>query len=479
MKRIIVTLVIALSVGMVAAQRHLSFDEALRMMVERNGTVEAQRHAAMAAHRQRQATIGLYFPRLSLEGAYLHLDKDMRIDLNGEKSALSQGAQNFLGAIAADPALTPLVPKVEGALSSLLGADWAYTFQRRNTCFIGATLSQPIFTGGRIIAANRAAKAEERLVAASSDKQMSELATSLVERYFGLSVARAVEALRAAFVADVEEHLRQVDVMLQNGVAVQADKLYVEYRLAEARRELLDAQSNRRLAEQALATLIVGDGRFVPTTLPFVVESVESLEFFCTCAMQHNPSLEEVEQRRELALQNRNMRRAAFFPEVSALATGPLVQHQLSPLVPRWMVGVSLNFNIFNGLSREYEYSSARHTLRRVEALQRQGRRDVQLLVESLYEELLNARRRLASLASSESFAAEYLRSKRLAFTEGVATSIEVLDASLALCGVRVEQLNTAYRFDVSLARLLASAGMADMFSAYMNHHTTTIIEYE
>lgn len=479
MKLIRVTLVVLLGVGVAAAQRPLSFDEALRMMVERNGTVEAQRHAAMAAHRQRQAAIGLFFPRLSIEGTYLHLDKDVRIDLNSEKSALSQGAQSFLGTIASDPAFAPLVPKVEGALSSLLGADWTYTLQRRNTCFVGATLSLPIFTGGRIIAANRAAKAEEQLVAASSAKQMGELATTLVERYFGLAVARAVEALRASFVADVEEHLRQVNIMLRNGVAVQADKLYVEYRLAEARRELFDAQSTRRLAEQALTTLIVGEGSYLPTSSPFVVGTLETLDFFRSCALQQNPALEEVEQRRQLALQNKNMRRAAFFPEVAALATGTLWQHDLSPLVPRWMVGVSLNFNIFNGLSREYEYSSARHTLRRVEALQRQGERDVQLLVESLYEGLLNARHRLASLASSEAFAEEYLRTKRIAFTEGVATSIEVLDASLALCGVRVEQLNTAYRFDVALARLLASAGMADMFSAYMNHHTTSTIEYE
>lgn len=479
MKYFVLALIVALSAVSISAQTPLSFDEAQRMMMERNGTIRAQHHASMAAHRERQAAIGLYFPRLALGGAYLHLDKDIRIDLNEGKAPLSQGAKSFIEAIAANEALAPLIPKIEGVASSLLGLDWAYTLQRRNTAFIGGTLSLPIFTGGRIIAANRAAKANERLVAATSAKERGELTTSLVERYFGLVVAQAVKGLRSALVADVEEHLRNVQLLVENGVAVRADLLYVEYRLAEAKREALDAESAYRLAEQALNALIGmnGEAAVVPTSHPFVVGSIESLDFFRSCALRQNPSLEEVEQQRQLAVQNKNMRRAAFFPEIAAVASGRLWHHNLSSLVPQWAVGVSLNFNIFNGLSREYEYSSARHTLRRVEALQRQGNRDVQLLVESLYEQLLNARRRITSLLSSERFAEEYLRSKQVAFTEGVATSTEVLDATLSLYGVRLEKLSTAYNFDVSLAQLLASAGLSDMFVAYMNHHTTVIFE--
>lgn len=57
---------------------------------------------------------------------------------------------------------------------------------------------------------------------------------------------------------------------------------------------------------------------------------------------------------------------------------------------------------------------------------------------------------------------------RKKAFNEGMATSTEVTDASLAVAKVRIEKLQAMYAYDVALARLLELAGMPEMFEDFL-----------
>ena len=123
-----------------AQTSHLTLDDALSLGFERNPAIVATDYAEQAAHRERQAAIGLFMPKISVKGAYTHLDKDIKIDFN--------------------PMLSSLAPIVGEGLA-MLGLDLSYTLQRRNTAFLGGDVVMPIFAGGKIWTANKAAKIEE------------------------------------------------------------------------------------------------------------------------------------------------------------------------------------------------------------------------------------------------------------------------------------------------------------------------------
>ena len=147
--------------------------------------------------------------------------------------------------------------------------------------------------------------------------------------------------------------------------------------------------------------------------------------------------------------------------------------HQLSTMLPRMAVGIGVNFKIFDGLNREYKFSAARLQLRRVEALERKAEQDIALLVESLYNGVQSVLATLSAVERSEKFAEEFLRAKRNAFREGMATATEVVDAVLNLSRARLERVQTAYEFDAALARLLEASGMAETFLQYLHGKTT------
>lgn len=438
-------------VGATAQTSHLTFDDALSLGMERNPAVVAARYAEQAAHRERQAAIGLFMPQISVKGAFTHFNKDIKIDFN--------------------PMLASFAPLLGDGLAAL-GLDLSYTLQRRNMAFLGGDVVVPIFAGGKIWTANKAAKINEERTSEQSRQVRGALTVEIVERYFGVELARRAVAIREEALAVVEQHLHDVALLEKEGMAVESERLYAEYRLAEAERDLQRAKLQLETAQQALQTSLGADRVILPSTPMFLISKIEPLDYFQAMAVLHNPQLGQVDRMRELARMNVRLQRAELFPEVVAMGGMLFCNHQLSSLVPRMAVGVGLNFKIFDGLNKEYKTSAARLQLRRVEAMECKAEQDVALLVESLYNGVQSVLATISAVERSERFAEEFLRAKRVAFCEGMATTTDVVDATLNLSRAKLERVQTAYELDVALARLLEASGVVELFTQYLHSNT-------
>jgi outer membrane protein TolC len=457
----------------VAQTTHLTFDDALMLGFERNPAIAATKYAEKAAHRERQAAIGMFMPKVAVKGAYTHLDKDIKIDFNHLKTDFS-GA---FGGLLANPdiasALSHYIPAIQSGLSSLLGMELSYTLQRRNIAFVGGDIVLPIFAGGKIWSANRAAKINEQRVHQQSRQVRGALVVEIAERYFGVELAQRGVAIRKEAMAVVEQHLRDVSMLEQEGMAVASERLYAEYRRAEVERDLRSTELQLATARKALQNSLGTEHPIAPATQLFLLNNIEPLEYFLSIAKLHNPQLGEVVQLRELARTNLRLHRSDYFPEIVAMGGMVFCNHQLSPLVPRMAVGVGMNFKIFDGLSREYRTSAARLQLRRVEQLEREAEQDIALLIEELYNRVQAVLATVEAVESSERFAEELLRAKRNAYREGMATTTDVVDAALNLSRARFSRVQTAYELDVALARLLEASGISELFSKYLHSSTT------
>lgn len=480
MKKILFSVIGLVVSGAISAQeiRTLSFDEALSIMLNDNPSMQAAEHEELAAKRERQAAVGLHFPVVSVGGAYAYMGKDIAldIDLNGYKSGLQSGISQLL------PSLDPqLQQAVGGLLGPLMGQSWeySYTLQQQQLGFVGGSVSMPLFMGGKINVANRAAKINERSVREQTAQTRNALMSELVERYFGYALAMQVVEVRKQVVNGVRRHLDDALALERNGMIASSERLYVEFKVAEAERELMNAEMQLETIKSALSsTLGVDDGR-VPATAMFYVERVEGVDYFLETAADCNPILNQVEYKKQLAIQNVRLQRSDFFPQVVAVGGGTFYNYQVSKMIPRWAVGVGVNFKIFDGLNREYKYSAARQTVKRVEALQDKADKDIAVLVESLYNSVMNYRNQINAIESSISFAKEYLKSKDAAFRAGMSSSTDMIDAELNLAKVRIERMQAAYNYDVALAKLLEAAGISDEFTDYMHRSNARTVGFD
>ena len=479
MKKVTLVMLALTAVMQLPAQeqgRTLSLEEALEMTLSDNPAIRAAEFNRRAAQQERRAAIGLRMPQIGITGSYAYLGKDIEIDLNNMKAPVQNLAGQILqsGMIPSD-----YIPSISQMLSGAMAASWALPLQDRSLGFVGGDVTVPLWMGGKINAANRAARINEQTARSQGIQQRNALVSELVERYYGLALARQVVVVRQQVVDGVRKHLEDAAALEAQGMISRSEKLYVEFKMSEAERDLQNAQSQVETIAAALNSTIGQTDDYQPVTAMFILERIEPLDHFRTLAAERNPLLDQVDQKRRLAYEGVRAQRSSFLPQVVAMGGMSFYDYQVSKVLPRWAVGVGVNFKLFDGLNREYKYSAAKQTVRRVEALQDKAGNDISVLVEKLYNQMENYRTQMASIEASLAFAEEYLKTKNAAFLEGMSSSTYLIDAELNLAKVKTERIEAAYRYDVSLAQLLEAAGISDEFTAYMRRQDARRITFE
>ena len=479
MKKVTLVMLALAAVMQLPAQeqgRTLSLEEALEMTLSDNPAIRAAEFNRRAAQQERRAAIGLRMPQIGITGSYAYLGKDIEIDLNNMKAPVQNLAGQILqsGMIPSD-----YIPSISQMLSGAMAASWALPLQDRSLGFVGGDVTVPLWMGGKINAANRAARINEQTARSQGIQQRNALVSELVERYYGLALAQQVVVVRQQVVDGVRKHLEDAAALEAQGMISSSEKLYVEFKMSEAERDLQNAQSQVETIAAALNSTIGRTDDYLPVTAMFILERIEPLDHFRTLAAERNPLLDQVDQKRRLAYEGVRAQRSSFLPQVVAMGGMSFYDYQVSKVLPRWAVGVGVNFKLFDGLNREYKYSAAKQTVRRVEALQDKAGNDISVLVEKLYNQMENYRTQMASIEASLAFAEEYLKTKNAAFLEGMSSSTDLIDAELNLAKVKTERIEAAYRYDVSLAQLLEAAGISDEFTAYMRRQDARRITFE
>ncbi len=458
----------------------ISLDEAIAVTLTENPAMKAAAYEERAATQERRAAIGLRMPQINVSGAYTYMAKDIGFDFNEMKGSVKEGVANGLTALVQNGMIpADKIPTIQGLLNPLMNADWFLKVQDQSMGFVGGEVTLPIWLGGKINAANRAAKINEKSAIEQGNQTRNGLISELVERYFGLALSTQVVAVRQQVVDGVRKHLEDAQALQKNGMIAQSELLYVQFKMAEAERELANAKLQAETIASALSNTLGRENNWQPATSMFLLGNVESLEYYQDLAQTRNPLLNQVSLKRRLAEEGVRAERSAFLPQVVAMGGGSFYNYQVAGLVPRWAVGVGVNIKIFDGLNREFKYSAAKQTVRRVGELQNKATQDISVLVEKLYNQMGNYRNQMASIDASLAFAEEYLRMKNAAFLEGMSSSSDLIDAELNLAGVRTERLQAAFHYDLALAQLLETAGISDEFTAYARRQDARAIVFD
>ena len=419
MKKVTLVMLALTAVMQLPAQeqgRTLSLEEALEMTLSDNPAIRAAEFNRRAAQQERRAAIGLRMPQIGITGSYAYLGKDIEIDLNNMKAPVQNLAGQILqsGMIPSD-----YIPSISQMLSGAMAASWALPLQDRSLGFVGGDVTVPLWMGGKINAANRAARINEQTARSQGIQQRNALVSELVERYYGLALARQVVVVRQQVVDGVRKHLEDAAALEAQGMISRSEKLYVEFKMSEAERDLQNAQSQVETIAAALNSTIGQTDNYQPVTAMFILERIEPLDHFRTLAAERNPLLDQVDQKRRLAYEGVRAQRSSFLPQVVAMGGMSFYDYQVSKVLPRWAVGVGVNFKLFDGLNREYKYSAAKQTVRRVEALQDKAGNDISVLVEKLYNQMENYRTQMASIEASLAFPRSISKPRTRRFWKG------------------------------------------------------------
>ncbi len=481
MKKTLFSAVLATAFGIGALAQEpmklLTFENALHMTLQDNPQITALQYEEIAAEQNRKAVSGLRYPQINVGATYTHLGKDIAFDLNSAKVPIQQFATGLIGSLVQQGIQFPTDLLLQS--QQLFGSDWKLNIQDKDQAIVGGTVTMPLFMGGKINAANRAAEIDRKTVLEQGTQSRNALVSELVERYYGLVLAREVVEVRRQVVDGMRLHLENAIRLEQNGVIAKGERLYAEVKMAEAERELKSSQMQVQTIVSALSNTLNSSEEYIPVSAMFILDRIEDVAYFKEAALSNNPLLKQVALKKELAEEGVKVKRADFMPQLALMGGASFYNWQTTELLPRWAVGATLSINIFDGLSKERKFNAAKNTVRQVEALQTKAGSDISVLIEKLYNQLQDYRDQIPSIETSLAFAEEYLRIKEAAFREGMASSADVVDARLNLAKIKTERLQAAYNYDLMLAQLLEAAGISNKFLSYSQSNSMQQIVFE
>jgi len=438
MKRFLVVLTAALVLsavsGPAAAQekRVLTLDDCLRLALERNPFYLAAREREGGAKAQLNEAASRFFPSLNAQGMNTLSEKPFELVF---------------------PSFIPDQPPQRVKI------DFTRDYQ------MSLSVSLPLFTGGRLLAAYR--QADDNLGATRESIRQSRQETifNVKRGFYGYLLAKQFVEVAEEASALAEGHYNTVKSLFEVGMASKFDLLRSEVEVANLKPQLIRARNGLAVAELGLKSVLGldlaesvefrGELTFVPQD-PNVEEAV-------ALALLQRPDLAQLQFQRRMAGEVLKMARASGLPTLAVAGSYNYWADQLKFTKGVWTnyyaVNLVLTVPIFNGFAASAQVGQSKALIRELELTQKGLTEMVKFEVRQAVLNYTQAREALLSQEKNVEQAREAVRIAELNYKEGLATNLDVSGTQVALSQARTNLSQALYDCAVALAQLEKAVG--------------------
>ncbi|ORP19498.1 hypothetical protein B7953_15620 [Vibrio paracholerae] len=436
----------------------LSFQEAWDLLQQQNNSLAAQRANVERYAHLKDATQNLNLPSVSVGANFIRLDQD--VTLSGKQILDSSGG--------IDPSLMAHLPADILPLVTHLGAAKS-TITERDIFTSSIRAIWPIFTGGRITAAQDAAAGKEDEAQSQLAMEIQARYEDLAKYYFSVVLAKEVLATRIAVEEGLTQHRDNALKLEQQGQIAHVERLQADASLDKAKVERKKAQKTLDIAQSALTQILGATETVEPSGMLFINTSLPPMHAFIEQTLNTYPGLSLLDAKEKQASSLIKAEQGKYYPEVYLYGDYSLHEDDslASQMKPDWLVGVGVNIPLVENSGRSEQVKAANSAVNQVRYLKAQAKQDLSVLVEKTYLEAEQALEEVTGLNSSLNLAQENLRLRQKAFSQGLSTSVDVVDAELYLASIRTQQSLASFNYLISLNKLLALSSEMSSFSTY------------
>ncbi len=477
------------------AQQRLSLEACRELAVENNKDLMQSGIRKEMAACDRGIARAHYFPRVSAQGAYFYNGSDIAL-IGDDASALLRNSgtlvQNqFNGKIAeltqaimSNPATaqefmqSPMWQTVMGALSQTdlsaainqIGAriDDALHLDVQNVYVGVLSVTQPLYAGGKIIAANKIASLAQDLEESRYDTKYQEIIVSVDRAYWQIVSIAAKKQLAENYAGLLEKMEHDISISVAEGVATEADRLSVKVKANEARLLLSQATNGLSLAKMLLCKQI---GLPLDSDIILVDEGREEIPRPDMTAIKpmgeifsDRPELKSLQIASQIYDNKIKMARADMLPTVAVTANYMVSNPNLNngfrnQFGGRFAAGVVANVPIFHGYEAGYKTRKAKAEAELYRTKLLDTEEMVSLEVSKISHEQQEALERLEMSEANMANAEENLRTATVGFEEGFVEASLALAAQAAWLKAHSEYIDAGIALQMATADLQRAQG--------------------
>jgi outer membrane protein len=413
----------------------LTLEDSVRLALAQNPFYQATQQKVRAAESAVDEAAGRFFPSLNGQGQYTLDEKLFVLEF---------------------PSFIP------GQPPQRVSIDFTKNYQ------FGLSFSLPLFTGGRLVSGFKQARYGLEAAAEGVKQSRQETIYNVKQAFYGYLLAKKFVEVSEEAVGLAEKHSANVKSLYEVGMASRFDLLRSEVQVANLKPQLIRARNGLRTSELGLKTLLGLDlNRAVEIRGDLAAPPVE-----CDAAeseaqaLAARPELSQLRYQSRMAAELVKIARSTALPTLAIAGTYNVWGDRFSFRRGTWQsyytVNLVLTVPIFNGFSVRSQVGQSQAALRELDWNQKGLAEMVKFEVR---QALLNYQQAKESLLSQEKNVEEAQESVRIAelnFSEGLATSLDVSSAQVALAQARTNYSQAQYDYVMALAQLDKARGVDD-----------------
>jgi TolC family type I secretion outer membrane protein len=425
-----------------ANAKEISLKECLELALKNNESILSSKQKLLASEEKIGEARSAMFPQISIQTSYTRLSEVAKFTINLPTMGVA----------------LPGVTQTQGPLEMKLGTENLYNGQ--------ISLQQPIFTWGRISRSIRIAELGSMASREDLRKAELDLVFNVKKAFYDLLLAKEMAKVANESLEIAKKHLDIARKHFNEGLISNYDLMRAEVQVEQLKPNLIKAENGVALAKAALA-------REVGMDLDEDLEPKEELALpdvrpdlplpdLIQMALSSRPELKALSIQEDIAEESLKIAKVGNMPNIVAMAnyyykngTPPDVEKMKGT----WNISLALSMPIFDGLATKHRAEQAQANLEYTRRMREMVEKGIRLEVKQAYLSIKEAEATIAAQEKNVEQAQELLRLANVRYENGMATSLDVADAQLALMQAKIGRAQAIYSYLVSLARMERAVG--------------------
>jgi outer membrane protein len=430
-KAIFIIWLAMLSGGSAWAQRTLTLEEAIKVALQNNKSIQSSKsNLDIAKSRIIQARSN-FLPRLGFSGTYTWWKKTQKMEIPA-------------GVFGPEPI----------SMSLDFSKDYVTAF----------SLSQPLFTSGRIWQSYKISELGLKVAEEDYRKQEQEVIFSTKKAFYDLLLVQQFVGVTEEALSLAEEHLRMTKIRFNAGEASEFDVLRAEVEVANLRPQIIKAKNGVKLATLGLKnTLGLGLGEEIEIEGKFKEELFyPNLDKCLKKGLENRPEAARLKYQEDTANRGVKLAKVNNWPSLSAVVN---YQWQSQKLFYKkeWEDTYSgylvLSIPLFDGFYTKGKVKEAKAVLESLKIGEKQLEDGIELEVRQAHLGLLESSEIIKSSKENVLQAKKNVEIAEEQFAQGDVTSLDVMSTQLALTTAKTNYLQALHDYALAVAKLDKATG--------------------
>lgn len=493
-RKIIFPLLLTLSVGVVA-QEQLTLDTCRARALRANRGLKQSEMKVSETEALEKAALCQMLPRVSADGGYVWTEKSVNLLSEEQKQRISTMGDEVQSDISAaihqemsgynintgslsipigdaianrlDNALTNanLSGKINGLGNEIING---MTTDTRNMSGGMITLSQPVYLGGKLLAAHRTAALVHSLAGVELTKKQQETVIAVDEAYWQVVSVKYKKSLAEQYAALLDTLEHNVELLVEAQMATQGDLAKVRVKHNEAQMSLTKATNGLMLSKMLLAERcgmpLDSDYEVAECLIDKVTEPIGQTNIDMKTVWEKRPEMHMLRITDSIARQGERMAASTLKPNIVVsggyLMTNPNVFDGFkTEWGGTWIAGVVVNVPIIHPAGI-YAVRAAKAKRKEVAYQIEEAEEMITLQVKKLSCELELAYKHLTQAESNLTVAENNLKLADESFKAGMCSSSDLMAAQTAWMKAESEIIDA--RIEIAMGKVYLNQALGN-----------------